>query len=77
MSPRNGDVGYVAEEPSQTRKRLRAMRMHNAGTGSATGRTGTNAEVSSQRQGKRKAEGGEEGAQVNDGQGVGAGRMRL
>jgi len=28
---------YVAEEPSQTRKGLRAMRMHNAGTGSATG----------------------------------------
>ena len=52
------------------RKRLGAMRMRNTGTGSATGTAGTNVEVSSQRQGQRKAEGGEEGAQVNGANGV-------
>jgi len=73
------------------RKRLGAMRMRNTSTSSATGMTGTNGEVSSLRQGQKKAEGGEEAAQVNgvngveqdaeagrqDGHGVGAGRMRL
>ena len=67
------------------------MRMRNTSTSSATGMTGTNGEVSSLRQGQKKAEGGEEAAQVNgvngveqdaeagrqDGHGVGAGRMRL